>query len=239
MTEASLRIFLFPEIPKVKNNLVGNRYGKLTVELLLGRGAMGHTLWLCRCECGVVVSVESNALRNNRVSCGCSKYEGAAEACRKNFTTHGATKNYTFDREYITWQSMKQRVKAPNKSNSHLYLHKGIKICNRWLNGEDDKTGYECFLLDMGKKPTPKHSIDRYPNKNGNYEPTNCRWATSKEQARNLSTNKMVTVEGVTMCLSEACEKYDVPYYRANKRLIMGWTGDSVFLHPKKVNGAG
>jgi hypothetical protein len=75
-----------------------------------------------------------------------------------------------------------------NNPRHHAYEHyggRGIKICDRW-SGEQ---GFENFLSDMGERP-PGKTLDRYPNNDGNYEPGNCRWATSKEQARNRRKKK-------------------------------------------------
>lgn len=79
--------------------------------------------------------------------------------------------------EYRTWMSMKRRIKFQVS-----YIQRGIQICDRWLKGEDGKHPFVCFLEDMGEKPSPNHSLDRHPNAAGNYEPTNCRWATDAEQ---------------------------------------------------------
>lgn len=76
------------------------------------------------------------------------------------------------------------------------YGGRGIKVCDRWLNS------FEAFVQDMGERPTPKHSIDRI-NNDGHYEPGNCRWATSKQQANNKRNNRLLTVNGVTKSLQE------------------------------------
>jgi len=94
--------------------------------------------------------------------------------------------------EYQTLAYMKQRCYNPKHPNYVRYGAKGIKLCNRWRFGEGGKTGYELFLEDMGRKPTPKHSIDRI-DPAGDYEPNNCRWATRELQLVNrrmLSSNK-------------------------------------------------
>lgn len=80
--------------------------------------------------------------------------------------------------EYVTWVTMRQRCNNPNHHKYPRYGGRGVVVCERWNE-------FANFLTDMGPKPSPKHSIDRYPNPAGNYEPGNCRWATATEQNRN------------------------------------------------------
>lgn len=87
-----------------------------------------------------------------------------------------------------SWSGMIQRCENPNRHNYRYYGGRGIKVCERWRNNFAD------FLSDMGRKPSPAHSIDRYPNNNGHYEPGNCRWATKSQQTQNSRRAKLVTL---------------------------------------------
>jgi hypothetical protein len=84
--------------------------------------------------------------------------------------------------EYKVWRGMIRRCENPNHDSYRWYGARGIRVCDRWRNGEDGQSGFECFLADMGRRPTPQHSVDRYPNNDGNYCKENCRWATTAEQ---------------------------------------------------------
>lgn len=100
---------------------------------------------------------------------------------RGNNTRHGHGDNKRGrSPTFISWMNMLQRCTNPNNPSFPGYGGRGVKVCDRWT-GRD---GFISFLTDMGEKPTRAHSIDRKDN-SGNYEPSNCRWATAKDQARN------------------------------------------------------
>lgn len=144
-------------------NLVGQIFGRLTVEKFAGITKFGNTTWLCSCTCGKSSIVISGDLRNGHTkSCGC---------LRKTHDDSSST-------EYRSWHSMKHRCYDINNDNYSYYGGRGITVCDRWLNS------YENFLADMGRKPSPKHSIDRIDN-DGNYTPENCKWSTKSEQRNN------------------------------------------------------
>lgn len=94
-------------------------------------------------------------------------------------TTHGMAKGGKPAPEYIIWQGMLSRCRYPKHIEYHNYGGRGITVCERWKD-------FALFYADMGPRPSNKHSIDRI-DFNGNYEPSNCRWVDSKEQARNKS----------------------------------------------------
>lgn len=161
----------------------GDRFGRWTVISEAGRTIHQKRTFHCVCECGTKAVVVSGNLKSGLSnSCGCLKREKAAMLAAERSFKHGAAVRGQMTPEYRSYASMIKRCRYTSMSSSHRYVGRGIKVCDRWVQGEDGKTGFQCFLDDMGLKPTPKHSIDRYPNNDGNYEPGNCRWATPKEQ---------------------------------------------------------
>lgn len=185
-------------------DLIGRKYNRLTV-VARAPNKYGRTAWECQCECGKVLVVTGNALReNNTRSCGCFKLQRSSESHR----THGMSKSRT----YFSWCSMKDRCCNPNNEDFHHYGGRGIKVCERWLHS------FEAFLEDMGEKP-PRTSIER-KNVNGNYEPGNCRWATQREQTRNKRTNHLITFNGQTKTLMEWSEITGIDYRLIRKRIV-------------------
>lgn len=140
--------------------------------------------------------------------------------------THGKTESA----EYNSWMNMRGRCKNPNNDKYKWYGAIGIKVCDRWTNS------FENFLADMGEKTTPKHSLDRI-NVHGNYEPTNCRWATQKEQCNNKRSNMFITANGITKTLYQWSEFTGIKWQTIRKRIKMGWTeNDAISVVVKKYN---
>lgn len=127
---------------------------------------------LARCSCGTVRSVSLANLKSGKSkSCGCFRRKRTTETK----IVHGDARKGAVAPEYSIWQAMIKRCKDPDHPD---YGGRGIKVCSRWSQ-------YQNFLSDMGRRPSSGHSLDRYPNNDGDYEPTNCRWATAKEQRAN------------------------------------------------------
>jgi hypothetical protein len=194
-------------------DLKGKIFGKLTVLEFVGRpqrGSSGDSLWRCRCECGQESTARGYNLKTGKSkSCGCT----IAPALLKANTTHG--KYHTPERR--VWTGMKTRCVNSNEKAWKHYGGRGITVCERWL-GED---GFANFLTDVGPRPSPQHSIER-DNVNGNYEPSNCRWATKKEQMRNRRDTLRIFRHGELITLKSACELEGVNYYSARCRLRKG-----------------
>ncbi|MBC6714724.1 hypothetical protein H9Q09_00810 [Aurantimonas sp. DM33-3] len=134
--------------------------------------------------------------------------------------------------EYRAFTAMKNRCLNKRQARYRDYGGCGITVCDRWLRGSDGLTGFECFLLDMGSKPSPEHSLDRRENALG-YSPENCRWATRVEQARNTRRNRVVNVCGHVFSLAAAIEYFAyAPYSTVSRRLARGWDEEDAVLTP-------
>lgn len=159
-------------------NISGQRFGRLLVRRRAVAKAGSRTSWACRCDCGEETVVQGNHLTGGKIrSCGCLAREAAALRGKALLTIHGHAVRRKESPEYRSWSSMRKRCSQSSNASYTRYGGKGIKVCARW-------DAFEDFLADMGTKPTPKHTIDRRDS-DGNYEPGNCRWATSKEQSAN------------------------------------------------------
>ena len=173
------------------NDLTGQRFGMLLVQTRAENSVLGKARWNCVCDCGKEsIAVGVNLRNGHTISCGCFR----SIATKMNETRHGHTVGRTTTPTYRSWVNMIQRCTNP-KVKAHMYYgERGISYCERWSQ-------FDNFLADMGECPAGM-SIDRI-NNDGNYEPSNCRWATKEEQASNKRNNRFVEHDGKRMTIAQ------------------------------------
>lgn len=187
-----------------RKKLEGTEIGRWSILRYEGSG-----MYACQCECGELKSVSGACLRRGgSLSCGCLREEMLSG--RKK---HGMAKS----KVYHTWCAIRDRCSNNKNKAYRRYGGRGISVCKKW------DESFDAFLEDMGMPPTCKHTIDRYPDQNGNYEPGNCRWATMQEQQNNRSNNRIIEHAGESKTLAEWCRQSGIKYQLVEWRLRHGW----------------
>jgi hypothetical protein len=171
---------------------------------------------LCRCSCGTEKYVIRKNLRSGiSTSCGCVRKQKLIE---RN-TKHGKR----FTRTWRIWRAMKSRCYNSNVPQYHNYGGRGIIVCESWYNN------FENFLKDMGESPEGS-SIDRIDN-DGNYEPSNCKWSTAKEQSQNKGNNHKINGR----CISDISRSLGGRHNLVAKRLKRGWSVEDAISKPSNA----
>ena len=200
-------------------DITGQKFGRLTA-LILDDERGKPWSWICICECGASHTVIAAFLMSGKTkSCGCLR--------RDRFKTHGMSKT----RVYRIWQGMIARCTNTNRINYPRYGGRGIRVCEKWLT-------FEGFYADMGDDNGL--TLERV-NNSGNYTASNCKWATTKEQAVNTRSNRLITINRETKTLSQWAEISTIQSGTILARLNLGWSNkDSVFgelkCNPPKIN---
>lgn len=206
---------------------VGGTYGQLEV-LWIGlwkdpKCECPNYYALCKCSCGVEKYIQKGSIRRGETrSCGCFH----KKLLSQRELTHGEGRASTRTKEYRAWCNILTRCSNPRIGCYKHYGGRGIRVCERWA------MSYENFLADMGRAPSPKHSIDRIDH-DGNYEPGNCKWSTQKEQVRNTRSNVNLTYSGLTLTLAEWAEKVGMRYMTLYSRInAYGWPIERALTKP-------
>jgi hypothetical protein len=163
-------------------DIKGKKFGRLTATSYF-TDSRGIRMWNCDCECGGTNCVKTASLSRGQIrSCGCLMRETSATISY----AHGFARRGTRHPDYGIWRAMIDRCYYPSNVAYEHYGARGIRVCDEWRHD------FARFIADMGERPSPQHSIDRYPDNNGNYTPGNCRWATKAEQAENKRPRKIL-----------------------------------------------
>jgi len=187
---------------------IGCKFGRLTLVSVVrpGRNAIVE----CLCDCGRVKEISYRlVLYGKALSCGCLRREMAGKLNRQ----HGDT----YSIEFFTWLRIRDRCKNKTCKDYDNYGGRGIFVCDRW------DLSYAAFLSDMGRRPSPRHSIDRIDN-NGPYTPDNCRWATSREQNNNRRSSRLLEFGGETRTMAEWARHLGISPATLKWRIHNGWS---------------
>lgn len=200
-------------------NIVGQKFGRLTALKYCESVPRYGAQWLWQCDCGgQKIAVAAKVKAGQVLSCGCLKQ------------THGLSKIP----EYFAWKTLRARCFNTKSTSFKNYGGRGVIVCDRWNYGEGGLSGFECFIKDMGRRPSPEHSIERV-DVDGNYCLENCIWATDEVQSRNKRNNVMVSYKGETMIISDAIRAGgNNPISTVYSRLERGWSLDDAIETPSR-----
>lgn len=178
-------------------DISGQRFGFL-VALNESCSINGRRMYTCICDCGIIKDLRVESLRSGVTkSCGCLR--------NKKIGNLNKSHQMCSSPEYKSWSHAKQRIFNKKNKKYKNYGGRGIQMCKEWSDS------FESFFKDMGKKPSPSHSLGRI-DVDGNYCKENCRWETSSQQARERTDNIFVFIDGSRVVLKDACKILKIPY---------------------------
>lgn len=187
---------------KKQKNLIGQRFGKLTVIEMLG-WINGYYRCRCSCECGNTKVCRTSKLKEGMVkSCGC------LPVGRPGWIGPHMMSQTSF---YKIWSGMKARCENKKHPSYQMYGGRGIRVCDNWKS-------FEGFMNDMFSSYKSGLSIDRI-NNDGHYSPENCRWASPSQQSRNTRVSVFLTLDGVTKHRSEWAEELGISLETIRSRI--------------------
>lgn len=224
-------------MPRVKD-LTGQKYNMLTIIKQSGINKQNRAMWLCRCDCGNEKILAGHDIINGSTkSCGCL----AKETRKENFSKRWENKikkvkkpkriiKYgKMTRHLKIYKGMKDRCYNPKNKRYKDYGGRGIKICDEWLK---DYNAFLKWALENGYDENL--TIDRI-DVNGNYEPSNCRWATSKQQAFNRRSNHRITINGENKTITEWSEIRNIKITTICARIRRGMNEVDAIITPLKT----
>lgn len=199
-------------------DITGKKFGNLTAIKYSHTGKNYMQYWVFKCDCGKEITTRKTAaISGHCKSCGCLQKQVAKQEVVKHSVKH----NESNTRLYKIWKGMHSRC---NNENSKYYGSRGITVCSEW----NDYKNFKEWATNNGY--SDNLTIDRI-DYNGNYEPSNCRWATYKEQARNTSKNRCFELNGKIKCAAEWCEELGIKsstFFQRLKNGLNPFTGERV-----------
>lgn len=207
-------------VPVPDSEMIGRRFGRLVVVSRIQ--GVSPKRFLCICDCGRTKEATGTNLRaGHNLSCLCLQREMTSRL-GSSWRRHGESAST----EYASWKSMMARCHGRHK---HFYRYggRGITVCERWHT-------FETFLADMGRKPDRTWSIDRIDN-DGNYEPSNCRWADAITQNNNNGNVRLIEFNGESLSISQWERRVGAPVMQ---RLRKGWSIERALTEPRSVRHA-
>lgn len=208
----------------MSEDLTGKKYGRLIVLNKEPNTKTQHNRWKCKCDCGNISIVSASSLKNQTTrSCGCLQKELIANRNLKH--------NMANTRVYRIWDGMKSRCYNSNSSGFLSYGGRGIKVCAEWLDKEKGFINFYEWSLKNGYNDDL--TIDRI-DVNGNYNPENCRWLSSKEQAYNRRSNRYITYNNETHTITEWAKIYRINSGTISSRIQSGWSIERAFTTPAR-----
>lgn len=210
---------------------IGHKQGRLTIEAFEGLRRFGEggkaAYFTFRCECGASFSAQkSNVIGKVRTDCGCSN------PVRDRTAPPGATN----DPLHKVWWHMIDRCENEHNSSFKDYGARGIRVASRWKTGADGKTGFECFLADMGPRP-PKMTVERV-QRDRHYEPGNCVWLSKGDQSKNRRGVRLVRIGDRVKTIPDWCLETGIDYWTAIRRVSRGWPPDKAVTYPVRNKAA-
>lgn len=199
-------------------DVTGQRFGRLVIVEFSHTDGPGRTYWICRCDCGKIKTILGASMNAGATqSCGCLAKERTSQAC----TSHGQTNT----RLYRVWRNMKSRCNCPSSNKYYNYGGKGVSVCEEWTPFE----GFQKWALSHGY--AADLTIDRFDG-SGNYEPSNCHWATYKEQSNNTTQNHILEFNGMRKNLKQWSEFLGISYKALSERARRGWSANRALTTP-------
>jgi hypothetical protein len=201
---------------------IGKRFGYWLIKEYKGLDKHSHQIYLCRCDCGNEKIVTLGNLKTGKsTNCGCEKLK------KQMGNTWNKKHGMSFSREYRSWESMLNCCEKTNDKEYPMWGGRGIKVCERWHD-------FNNFYADMGTRPKGM-TLDRIDN-NGDYEPSNCRWATAKTQSNNRRSNTLITYKGRTQTLQQWADETGICSGTISQRIRKrGWSIEKALTTPSLI----